>query len=63
MTLLQLSDAIRPDMHNFEHLICNPAQFQIDHPDFTAEDIVNLYESFYLTEPLLEEKWGTWTTW
>ncbi len=51
ISLLQLMDAIRPDRHNFEGMLSNPAQSQINHPDFTAEDIVNLYESFSFWSP------------
>ncbi len=37
----------------------NPAQFENDEPDLSAEDIVDLHETFYLMEPL--EEWrGRW---
>jgi hypothetical protein len=44
MSLLQLSNAIRHDRHNFEDIMSNPSQFQFGHPYLTADDIVNLYE-------------------
>ena len=40
----------------------NPADFEANHPDMPCEDMVDLYQSFHLLEPL-EEKWGLWVTW
>ena len=57
MSLDDLREVIRPKRHLFEDMLANPIQFETDHPDMTIEEMVDLYESFYMVEPI-EEKWG-----
>jgi hypothetical protein len=57
-----LRDEIRPSLHLFEDMLANPIQFESDHPDMTIDEMVQMYESFYLLEPI-EEKWGRWGSW
>jgi hypothetical protein len=38
----------------FDFMMDNPAQYEDANPDVTLEDIVQLYESFYLLEPMEE---------
>ena len=56
MSIDQLREAIRPKLHLFEDMLANPIQFESDHPDMTIGEIIELYESFYLLEPI-GEKW------
>jgi len=58
----ELREIIRPERHLFEDMLSNPIQFESDHPEKHIEDVVDLYESFYLLEPI-EEKWGRWGSW
>ncbi len=43
-------------------MLANPIQFESDHPDMIIDEMVELYESYYLVEPI-EEKWGRWGSW
>ena len=62
MCIDELREVIRPKRHLFEDMLANPIQFESDHPDLTIEEIIELYESCYLLEPI-EEKWGRWGSW
>ncbi len=55
----ELREVIRPSRHHFEDMMSNPLQFESDHPAMTIDELIDLYESFYLLEPI-EEKWGRW---
>jgi hypothetical protein len=57
MSIDDLREHIRPGRYLFEDMLANPIQFESDHPDITIDEMVELYESFYLVEPI-EEKWG-----
>jgi hypothetical protein len=59
-----LRETIRPGSHLFEDMLSNPIQFESDHPEMPIEEVVDLYESYYLpvVEPI-EEKWGRWGSW
>jgi hypothetical protein len=48
--------------HLFEDMLANSIQFESDHTDTIIDEMVELYESFYLAEPI-EEKWGRWGSW
>jgi hypothetical protein len=62
MSIDQLREVIRPMLHLFEDTLSNPIQFEGDHPEMTMEEMVELYESFYLVKPI-EEKWGCRGSW
>ncbi len=62
MSINDLREHIRPGRHLFEDMLANPIQFESDHPDMPIEKMVELYESYYLVEPI-GEKWGRWGSW
>jgi hypothetical protein len=43
-------------------MMANPIQFESDHPEMPIDEVIDLYESFYLLENV-EEKWGRWGSW
>ncbi len=57
MSIDELCEVIRPSRHFFEDMMSNPIQFESDDPEMTIDELIDLYESFYLLEPV-EEKWG-----
>jgi hypothetical protein len=57
-----IREEIRPRLHLFEDLLANPIQFEYNHQDMSIEDIIELFESFYMLKPI-EEKWGRWGSW
>ena len=61
-SLEDLRELIRPGRHLFEDMLSNPIQFEYDHSEMPIEEVVDLYESYYLLEPI-EEKWGRWGSW
>jgi hypothetical protein len=61
MSLEEVREAIRGKRHQYEDMLSNPAGFEANNPDMCCEEMVDLYESFHLLEPL-EEKWGRWVT-
>ena len=58
----ELREIIRPGRHLFEDMLSNPIQFESGHPEMPIEEVVDLYESYYLLEPI-KEKWGCWGSW
>jgi hypothetical protein len=57
MSVDELREVIRASRHRFEDTMANTIQFESDHPEMTIEEVIDLYEPFYLLEPV-EEKWG-----
>ncbi len=51
-----IRNEIRPSQHLFEDLLANPKEVETDNPDMTIEEIIELYESFYMLESI-QEKW------
>ena len=49
-------------MVKFDSMLKCPAVFEALVPDWDAEDLIALHESFYLLKPL-EERWGKWVSW
>ncbi len=47
-----LQERISPGRHLFEDMLSNPIQFESDHPAMPIEEMVELYESYYLVEPI-----------
>ncbi len=62
MSIDELREVILPKRYLFEDMFSNPIQFETDHPEMTFEEMVDLYDSFYLVESI-EEKWGRWGSW
>jgi hypothetical protein len=57
MSVDDLREVIRPKQTLFQDMLANPIEFENDNPDMTIEEMLELYESFYMIEPI-EEKWG-----
>ena len=62
MTAAGCLEAMHGDVQRFDAMLSNPAVFEVNSPDMTAEDCIGLHESFYILEPM-EERWGKWVSW
>ena len=54
-TIDELREDIHQPRHRFEDMMANPIQFESDHPEMPIDEVIDLYELFYLLEPV-EEK-------
>ena len=62
MTAVECLEAIHDDLANFDAMLSNPAEFEVNSPDMDAEDYIGLHESFYILEPM-QDRWGRWVSW
>ena len=61
MSADELREAIRDLRYEFEDMVQHPIQYEGNSADKPLEEILDLYESFYILEPI-EIRWGRWGT-
>ena len=57
MSAEELQEAIREQRHQFEDMVQHPIQYEGCSADKPLEEILAIYESFYILEPI-EIRWG-----